>query len=580
MYRLLGSHHIFLPVMILFALCVSCPVLAQGPAVFIDFEGLASMDYHSGSLIPVNARLSDQMASTYGVTFSSGAPYVPVVDLGEGHAVSGVNGIGGSTPDNLLTYDEAYPILFTFVDPTDPTKPGITDFVSIRGDLGGNGSPVNVKLEAFDVYGNLIGSDVVQDTGGELLIVRAPGIHTARFTGVPTPQYGGAALDDLRFDLPVGIQVASLSLAPTSVPGGLSSIGTVTLNSVAPAGGLVVSLASNKSCATVAANVTVPGGSASANFTITTTPVLANTSAVISASVSGSTAVATLLVLPASLSGLSLSPNRLVGGVGTTGTVKLTGPAPAGGIVVALKTNKSVCHLPASVLVPAGASSTTFAVTTDPVAIVTTVGVTATYKSGSRQASMQLLPLLKSVNCKPNVIIGGKTAVGTITLNDVAPAGGVDVSVSSSDGALIVPASVHVAAGTNGAAFNATSVSVSAAALVTVTASLAGASAVTNVTVKPPNVLTLKLSPSPVSGGNTVTGTVTLSGPAPAGYSIALSSSDTTAVPVPSTVTVPVGTTVATFTVTAGSVAVSRTVTVSATDPYGVTKNASVVVKP
>jgi hypothetical protein len=71
--------------------------------------------------------------------------------------------------------------------------------------------------------------------------------------------------------------LSALSLNPTTVAGGSPSTGTVTLSAAAPSGGTLVSLvSSDTSVATVPANVTVPAGATSANFTVTTATVTAD----------------------------------------------------------------------------------------------------------------------------------------------------------------------------------------------------------------------------------------------------------------------------------------------------------------
>ena len=94
------------------------------------------------------------------------------------------------------------------------------------------------------------------------------------------------------------ISLSSLTVNPTSVNGGIPSIGTVMLNSAAPVGGAQVVLSSNNPVAGVPPNVTVPAGSTSANFTVSTAPVSAPTVATISASYGGVTQSATLDVTP------------------------------------------------------------------------------------------------------------------------------------------------------------------------------------------------------------------------------------------------------------------------------------------
>ena len=60
--------------------------------------------------------------------------------------------------------------------------------------------------------------------------------------------------------------LSSLAVSPTSVVGGASSTGTVTLTAPAPTGGSVVSLSSANAAVSVPASVTVPGGQTSATF--------------------------------------------------------------------------------------------------------------------------------------------------------------------------------------------------------------------------------------------------------------------------------------------------------------------------
>jgi hypothetical protein len=187
--------------------------------------------------------------------------------------------------------------------------------------------------------------------------------------------------------------VSSLALSPASVTGGTGgSTGTVTLNGPAPAGGAQVVLSDNSAAASVPASVTVPAGATSASFSIGTSAVADNTAVTISASYGGGTRTATLTVLHAVLTSLTLNPTSVIGNplLGkSTGTVRLNGPAPAGGAVVALSSNNGA-HVPSTVTIPAGATSATFTVTTDIVLISTRATITATYKGTSRSANLDI----------------------------------------------------------------------------------------------------------------------------------------------------------------------------------------------
>jgi hypothetical protein len=98
---------------------------------------------------------------------------------------------------------------------------------------------------------------------------------------------------------PAAVTLASISLSTSSVVGGKSVTGTAFLSAIAPAGGAAVSLTGGASpVVTMPASITVPAGSTSTTFTISTVVVAAATSATISASYGGLSASAVLTVMP------------------------------------------------------------------------------------------------------------------------------------------------------------------------------------------------------------------------------------------------------------------------------------------
>lgn len=94
------------------------------------------------------------------------------------------------------------------------------------------------------------------------------------------------------------IAISSLKLSPTSVTGGTSSVGTVTLTAPVGAGGLKLDLHSSNAAAVVPASVTISAGSKSATFTISTTAVTAVTKAFITASLDSGGTTVTLTINP------------------------------------------------------------------------------------------------------------------------------------------------------------------------------------------------------------------------------------------------------------------------------------------
>ncbi|HZT40980.1 MAG TPA: hypothetical protein VFA07_02265 [Chthonomonadaceae bacterium] len=89
---------------------------------------------------------------------------------------------------------------------------------------------------------------------------------------------------------------SSLAISPSSVTGGGSAKGTVTLNSPAPSNGIYVVLSSNNSYASVPSKVFVSGGATSASFTITTTLPSVNQEATIGATYNNVTQQAYLVI--------------------------------------------------------------------------------------------------------------------------------------------------------------------------------------------------------------------------------------------------------------------------------------------
>jgi len=78
----------------------------------------------------------------------------------------------------------------------------------------------------------------------------------------------------------------------------LKKKGTVLLSSAAPAGGTVVALSSSSSVASVPATVTIPAGSSSATFTVSTIVVGSNQTVTITGAYSGTSAQSNLTVTP------------------------------------------------------------------------------------------------------------------------------------------------------------------------------------------------------------------------------------------------------------------------------------------
>lgn len=380
--------------------------------------------------------------------------------------------------------------------------------------------------------------------------------------------------------------LSAVSVSPTSIVGGNNAVGTVSLNGMAAGSGISVTLSSGSTNASVPPSVTVPAGSSSVTFKVTTKAVASAISVGLTAK-QGSISESTSLTLePNNLQSVAVSPTTVVGGSSTvvTGTVTMTGSAPTGGETVSLSSsNTKLATLLATVKVPSGSSTANFVVTTLAASEAGTVTIQASYAGVAQGASLTVTPYqVASVTVTPSSILGGKPAVGTVTITAPAGKSGVIVALSSNVSSVGVAGTVTIASGKTSATFAITTKAVSSTVVGTVTGSVGSSSKQATLTVNSVTIASLSLSPSSVKGRSTasVTGTVTLNAAAPAGgITVTLSSSNTTVASAPVSVSIAAGKTSGTFKVTHTGVTSQTSVTISAT-ATGTTKTATLTVTP
>ncbi len=177
------------------------------------------------------------------------------------------------------------------------------------------------------------------------------------------------------------------------------------------------------------------------------------------------------------LAGLALTPTTVIGGSGATGSVTLSAPAPAAGAVVGLSSSQSAVLVPSSVGIAAGATSAGFAITTTAVAATISATLSATYAGVTKTSTLTVqpaapAPTLATLALAPRQVVGGRTVSGNVSLAAPAPAGGVVVSLASSNRSVAtVAASVTIAAGARSASFVVNTAAASSTRFVTISAS-------------------------------------------------------------------------------------------------------------
>ena len=318
-----------------------------------------TVDVNDGSATATNARLSGCTVTAAALSSVSLSP-------------STVQ--GGATSSATVTLTAAAPSGGAVVSLSSSNTAAATVAASVAVPAGATSATTSVATSA------------VGSTTTSVISATRNGVsRTATLTvTAPAPPAPSATLD-------------SVSLSPASVQGGSSSSATVTLTANAPAGGAVVSFSSsNPAVATVPARMTVPEGVNSrvvVNF-VSTSPVSATATSVISATYNGVTRTATITVTPppppqpgGELASITLSPSTVqTGTTSTSATLAFTANTPSGGATVSLaSSNTSIATVPATVTVPAFSSTGAFPVSINPSAVGTAT-ISATYNGVARSA--------------------------------------------------------------------------------------------------------------------------------------------------------------------------------------------------
>ncbi len=186
--------------------------------------------------------------------------------------------------------------------------------------------------------------------------------------------------------------VSSLSCSPTFLTSGSSSTCTVQLDRTV-ANAQTVRLSANNPLLMIPASVSVAAQAVSGAFTTTAGTVTAGESVTITARLDASglesTAAVTLNLSPVLPTLLSCDNATLNAGSTSTCTITLSGPAPAGGVPVALSSDGPALTVPPSLNIPASSSAASFTVAAaaDAPSGQSTVAVTGTLYGASQSAS-------------------------------------------------------------------------------------------------------------------------------------------------------------------------------------------------
>jgi len=366
-----------------------------------DFNGdgkldLAVDDY--GCLLDCNSSPSNTVTVLLG---NGDGTFLPAPSLTVGNGPAGVavgdfNGDGkvdlavANLNDNTLSVllgngDGTFQAPHTFADP------GMTHpyFVAVSDFNGDGKQDLVVTNHLFATVSVLLGNgDGTFQAAQDFAVDNDPVYVTVNdFNGDAAPDLAVANLHALSISVLLNNTGASAVATPTFSPGGGTYTGSVTVSISDATSGATIYYTTDGSTPTTSSSVYT----GALTFTQTTT---LKAMAAASGMTNSGVASATYTIQQPSLTSLTLNPSSVVGGpLGfSTGTVTLSGPAPSGGAVVSLSSsNPSVASVPASVMVPAGATSASFTVNTSVVVVSTTVTISGSYNGTTQSASLTVL---------------------------------------------------------------------------------------------------------------------------------------------------------------------------------------------
>jgi hypothetical protein len=290
---------------------------------------------------------------------------------------------------------------------------------------------------AFTTNGSFTVAEACTSNGLNLGTLTATSSATSNIAATVTANSGaGASITKSIIVTPPPLAINTVTLNPSTVTGGNTSMATVTLNRAVNAtdppatvsirvsegaisGTQIATFPGCNGSPACTGTVTIPMGASSISVTLSTSTVTTQDFVTVSADAtwSNTSASANLTINPTSstptptvpptptptasatatptpptsvtLSSLTLNPTSVRGGNSSTGTVTLSGAAPNGGAVVALSSsNTTVATVPASVTVTTGGTSASFAVSTQRVNSNTTITISGSYGGATQSASL------------------------------------------------------------------------------------------------------------------------------------------------------------------------------------------------
>ena len=353
--------------------------------------------------------------------------------------------VGGQTLTQTFTVNAATPAISALTPAT-----------------GEQGHSVSVKIAGTNLLGitgiSVSGTGVTAAlvTGGTAtsqtanFVIAGAATTGARTVSLPTAAGTATATFTVNAAAPLSV---SLSPQPLTLATESTTTLTVTLSDLAPSGGQVVNLATGSGLVTFTpASVTIAQNATSATVTVASTATAGSDT--ITASGSGITSGTDSVQVQAR--GFSVSVGIVGVGRAVPGGITLAQPAPAAGATIALSIlNTSLVTVsPSSVTIPSGQTTASFTLTGGSATGSTTLTADGTASGFTLQTAPVTVSNSQLNLSAAQTLSFGQAATYQVQISTAAPAGGVAVSLASSNTAVAtVPAAVTIAAGALSASF-------------------------------------------------------------------------------------------------------------------------------
>ena len=414
----------------------------------------------------------------------SNAPWITVT---AGATGSGNGTVSYSVAANTTTSSRAGTLnvagkIFTVTQAAAPCNFSISPASASFGSAGGTGS-ITVTTTAGCAWAAKSNVSWITVTAGATgsgsgTVSYSVAANTATISRTGTLNVAGKT-----FTVTQGPAPCTYSISPTSamfVSGGGTSTITVTTTV-----GCIWAVRSNAPWITVTAGAT---GTGSGIVRYSVAANTATTSRAGTLNVAGKIFTVTQAAAPPTVSSLVLNPTLVAGCKAVLGTVTINAPAPANGLAVTLSDTLASVTVPSSVIVPAGATSKAFTITTVPVSASQSGTVTAQTGTVTRSAALTVRPIgVFSLALNPNPVTGGSDVTGTVTLECPAAPSNIVVSLSSSNSTVAAPAvsSITIPTGATTKTFTVHTTQVASTTSVIISATANGIGKSATLTVNP-----------------------------------------------------------------------------------------------